>query len=196
VVEGDPPNPPLVGRRTLLLTAAVLVPAILSTWIVWRLLPEWWKLTSFFWYSIPGNSFLWLPHEPAVIAAGLIYEPIWVALVGGLATAIASVIDHLLFTKAFQMDRLEAVRRAKPVVTAIRLFNRRPWWTIVVFAFTPIPFYPMRLVAPAASYPMKRYVSAVVVGRVPRYFLLALGGTWISAIGGSWASDWISRLIP
>ncbi|HJO83037.1 MAG TPA: VTT domain-containing protein [SAR202 cluster bacterium] len=186
MVEDEKPGPAFLSRRNLLLTAAVLVPALMSTWLMWMFLPGWWKLTSFFWYSIPGNSFLWLPHEPAVIAASLIYAPIWVALVGGLATLIASVIDHALFTKAFEMERLDAARRAKLVVTGIRLFNKRPWWTIVVFAFTPIPFYPMRIVAPVAKYPMPRYVSAVVAGRVPRYFLLALGGTWANYFIKAW----------
>jgi ribonucleoside-triphosphate reductase len=60
----------------------------------------------------------------------------------------------------------------------VRLFRWRPWWTIVFFAFSPIPFYPIRLVAPLAGYPLTGYVSAVVVGRVPRYFLIALGGVW------------------
>jgi ribonucleoside-triphosphate reductase len=60
----------------------------------------------------------------------------------------------------------------------VEYFNRFPWWTIMVVALTPIPFYPLRIVAPMANYPVAKYVSAVVVGRVPRYFLLALGGSW------------------
>ena len=70
---------------------------------------------------------------------------------------------------------------------ALKLFNRRPWWTIVLFAFTPLPFYPVRIVAPMAGYAMPYYVSAVVVGRLPRYYLLALGGGWARQLTSGFA---------
>ena len=168
----------LIRRPALLLLGAVLFPALLSTLLVWRFLPDWWQLSGFFWYSIPGNSFVWLPHEPAVIYAGTLYAPALVAVVAGMATTLASIIDHALFTRMFQSERLAPVGRSRVMRVCVRLFAWHPWWTIVFFAFTPIPFYPIRLVAPLARYPMAGYVSAVVFGRVPRYFLLALGGVW------------------
>lgn len=161
-----------------LFLAGIIVPALICTLILWQYFPYWWQLSGFFWYSIPGNSFLWLPHEPAVIYTGAIYPPALVALVGGFATMFASIIDHALFTRAFQIDRVAVVKKVWIMRTTTSLFNRAPWWTIVFFAFTPVPFYPIRLVAPMASYPMSGYVSAVVVGRIPRYFLLAMGGAW------------------
>ena len=168
----------LTGHRSLLILGGVMFLALLSSLLVWRLFPEWWKLSALFWYSIPGNSFVWLPHEPAVLYAGAIYAPALVAVVAGLGTLIASIIDHALFTRALRSDRLASIKQSRLMILVVDLFNRWPWWTIVLFAFTPVPFYPVRIVAPMASYPMPKYVSAVVVGRVPRYFLLALGGGW------------------
>ena len=168
----------LIGRPALLLLGLALFPALLSTLLIRRFLPEWWQLSGFFWYSIPGNSFVWLPHEPAVIVAGALYHPALVAVVGGMATALASTIDHALFTRMFQSERLAPVGRSRIMRVCLRLFGWQPWWTIVLFAFSPIPFYPIRLVAPLARYPMVGYVSAVVVGRIPRYYLIALGSDW------------------
>ena len=168
----------LARNRTILILGGVLIPAILCSLLTWGYLSAWWQLSAFFWYSIPGNSFMWLPHEPAVIYAGAIYAPALVAVVAGLATLIASIIDHAVFTRALRSDRLASFKRSRLMKLVVDLFNRWPWWTIVLFAFTPVPFYPLRVVAPMASYPMSNYVSAVVVGRVPRYFLLALGGGW------------------
>jgi ribonucleoside-triphosphate reductase len=168
----------LIGKRPLLIMGSVLLPAILCSLLVWQYLSDWWQLSAYFWYSIPGNSFIWLPHEPAVIYAGAIYAPVLVAVVGGGATLIASMIDHALFTRAFRSKELAPLKESRLMRAVVDRFNRWPWWTIVVVAFTPLPFYPLRIVAPLANYPMFGYVSAVVVGRVPRYFLLALGGGW------------------
>ena len=172
----------LIGRPALLLLGVALIPALLCTLLVRQFLPDWWQLSGFFWYSIPGNSFVWLPHEPAVIYAGALYAPALVALVGGMATALASIIDHTLFTRMFQLERLAPVARSRIMRVCVRLFGWQPWLTIVFFAFSPVPFYPIRLLAPLARYPMAGYVSAVVVGRIPRYYLIALGGAWANQL--------------
>ncbi len=168
----------------MFLVAAVVFPAVGCTLLTWRYLPEWWQLSAFFWYSIPGNSFVLLPHEPAVIYAGVIYHPALVAVVGGLATTVASILDHTLFTRMFHLKTVAPIKETRISRLAVRLFSRRPWWTIFIFAITPIPFYPIRVIAPMANYSMVGYVSAVVAGRIPRYYLLALGGVWARQLTG------------
>ncbi len=167
-----------VMRPAVLLITATLFSALLFTLLTWWLFPDWWQLSLYFWYSIPGNSFLWLPHEPAVIVAGAIYGPALAASIGGIATMLASVVDHTVFTRALRMERAAPIKQTRIIKFSVKLFNKQPWWTIVFFALTPIPFYPIRIIAPMSNYPMARYVAAVVVGRVPRYYLLALGGSW------------------
>ena len=166
----------ITKRRAVLYLLVLLLPASLCTLAVWVFLPSWWQLSAYFWYSIPGNSFILLPHEPAVIYAGTLYSPLLVAIVGGLATVPASAFDHQLFTRAFQLTSLARVKETRFSKLTARAFSFQPWWTIVVFAFSPIPFYPIRIAAPMYDYPATRYVIAVLVGRVPRYYLLAWGG--------------------
>ncbi len=163
--------------------AVTLIPAVLCSLLTWWLFPDWWQLSVFFWYSIPGNSFLWLPHEPAVIYAGAIFAPALVAATGGVATMVASIVDHAVFTRTLKIEGVAKVKQTRIMRFCVKLFNRQPFGTIVIFAFSPIPFYPIRLMAPMANYPMGRYVSAVVIGRVPRYFLLATGGAWVNDRG-------------
>ena len=177
-------GPRVTPRQVALYLAILAVPAAISTLLVWRYLPDWWPLSFYFWYSIPGNSFMLLPHEPAVVAAGTLYHPGLVAIVGGLATIPASAFDYQLFRRAFQLGFMTQAKESRISLTAQRMFNVQPWWTTVFFAFSPIPFYPIRLVAPLAGYPATRYVAAVFVGRVPRYYLLA----WF----GEQASRWLS----
>ena len=166
----------LTRRQAIVCLAALLLPASVCTLLVWAYLPHWWQLSAYFWYSIPGNSFILLPHEPAVIYAGTLYSPLLVALVGGAATVPASALDHQLFTRAFRFRVLAQVRETRLFRITARAFAIQPALTIVFFAFSPIPFYPIRIAAPLYEYPVTRYVIAVLVGRVPRYYLLAWGG--------------------
>lgn len=55
----------------------------------------------------------------------------------------------------------------------------RPWETIVVFAFAPLPYDPAGVLAPSTNYPLGKYVTVNVTGRVFLYYLLALEGAWL-----------------
>ena len=171
-------------RQAVIYLSALLAPASICTLLVWLFLPDWWELSAFFWYSIPGNSFILLPHEPGVLFAGTLYHPAVVAIVGGLATIPASTIDYQLFKRALRLGFMAQVRQSRISDFARRAFSIQPWWTTVFFAFSPIPFYPVRIAAPLADYPATRYVAAVFVGRVPRYYLLALGGDYAARLLG------------
>jgi ribonucleoside-triphosphate reductase len=170
----------------LVLAALTAPPALLCTLLVWAFLAHWWQLSLFFWYSIPGNSFVLLPHDPAVVYAGTLYPALLVAVVGGAATAIASAVDYWLIRRAFHSKTVGKVKETRLFRWAVRWFRWQPFLTIIVFALTPIPFYPIRVLAPAADYPAWRYVAAVVVGRIPRYYLIALGGAWASRVTWGW----------
>ena len=111
-----------------------------------------------------------------MLYAGTLYSPFLVALVGGLATIPASMFDYQLFKRAFKLGALAQAKDSRISQFSQRAFNWQPWWTIVVFAFSPLPFYPVRLAAPLADYPPTRYVMAVLMGRLPRYYFLAWGG--------------------
>ena len=158
---------------------ATLVPALVCTILAVFWFPLWWQLVGFFWYSIPGNSFVYLPHEPAVIYAGAIYQPWLVAIVGGVSTMVAAIVDYYVVRKVFGLKRVAPVKKTALYQTAVRYFSWRPWLTVAFFAISPLPFYVIRVLAPSAGYPLWRYVSACVAGRVPRYYLLALGGAWV-----------------
>ena len=156
-----------------------LIPALGFTILAAILYPEWWQLVGYFWYSIPGNSFVYLPHEPAVVYAGALYDAWVVAVVGGVATMIAAIVDYFVVKKVFELGRVAPVKQTAIYKTAVRYFNLRPWATIAVFAVSPLPYYPIRLLAPSSGYPLWRYVSAYTLGRIPRYYLLAMGGAWV-----------------
>ena len=112
-----------------------------------------------------------------MIYAGTIYNPGFVVVIFGLATVSASLIDYFTIRKVLELRKFAPLKRTSLYQAAVRCFYWHPWLTIVVFAFTPmVPFFPIRVLALSSNYPLLRYVSANVVGRVPRYYLLAVVG--------------------
>ena len=56
--------------------------------------------------------------------------------------------------------------------------ERWPFAIIVLFSFTPMPITVIRILAPASGYPIGRYLVAQLVGRFPRFLILA----WIGRV--------------
>jgi uncharacterized membrane protein YdjX (TVP38/TMEM64 family) len=48
--------------------------------------------------------------------------------------------------------------------------------TLVIAGFSPLPFFLFKFFAFSVQYPLWKYLSAVMIGRFPRYFLLAWAG--------------------
>ncbi len=157
--------------------AAAIAPALLGTLLIGFVIGEWWHLAGYGWYLLPGTL---LPQEAGIIYAGTIYHPGFVVVVFSLATVTASLIDYFSVKKVLELRRFAPLKRTSFYQAAVRCFYWRPWWAIVVFAFTPRPFFPIRVLALSSNYPLLQYVSANVVGRVPRYYLLAIAGAWLT----------------
>ena len=99
-----------------------------------------------------------------------------VAVVGGFSTLVAAIVDYYVVKRVFEFRRVSPVKQTKLYLAAVRYFYWQPWLTIAFFAFSPLPYYIIRVLAPSSHYPLWRYVSAYVTGRVPRYYLLATVG--------------------
>lgn len=166
-----------VRSRTLIWVFAAAVPAILGVLLVGLFFGEWWHVAGYVWYLLPGT---FVPQEPSVIYAGTIYHPGFVVLIFCLATTTAAIVDYFTVKKVLAVRKFDSLKKTSFYQSSIRCFYWRPWWTIAVFAFSPLPFFPIRILALSSNYSAFRYVSANVVGRAPRYYLLAIGGAWLA----------------
>lgn len=126
-------------------------------------------------YAIPAHLLIsFLPHEPALWIAARQYPALMVALVGTAATVVAIVVDYWL------IGWLVNHRLVRPVVqesrwfkVAARWFRKAPAVLIAGSALAPVPFYPVKILAIAADYPLPRFIIALIVGRLPRFYALA-----------------------
>ena len=165
------------GNRRLVVCAAAMASGLLGMLLIGFIVGEWWHLAGYFWYLLPVS---FLPQEPAVIYAGTRYHAGLVVALFSLATLSASLIDYLCVKKVLELRHFAPLKETSFYRAAVRCFYWNPWWTLAVFAFAPLPLLPIRVLALSSNYPLLRYVSAIVAGRAPRYFLLAIGGAWLA----------------
>jgi uncharacterized membrane protein YdjX (TVP38/TMEM64 family) len=74
---------------------------------------------------------------------------------------------------AFPPSDRPAVQESRWFQFAARWFRKAPALLIAGSALAPVPFYPVKILAIAADYPLRRFIVALVVGRLPRFYFLA-----------------------
>jgi membrane protein YqaA with SNARE-associated domain len=158
----------------------------LANLILILLKTDWSGLLSLFFYSIPANTAISIfPHEPAIMFSGQHFNTVAVAITAVLGNLAAGWVDYHFFTPLLQMKFSQGYRRTRIYRNTIRWFARAPFLVVAVFALTPLPFYLVKFLAFSTGYSMWRYMLAILVGRLPRFYILALLGhhlnvpTWI-----------------
>ncbi|NNE46923.1 MAG: hypothetical protein HKN37_09725 [Rhodothermales bacterium] len=142
---------------------------------------QWNGLLWLFFYSIPANTAISVfPHEPVIVYSGQYFDPVVVALVALAGNLAAGYADYHFFTPVLQMKFSASYRKTNMYQRAIRWFDAAPFWAVAVFALTPLPFYLVKFLVFSSGYSMSRYMMAIAVGRLPRFYLLALLGVFVN----------------
>ena len=115
-------------------------------------------------------------YEPVLMVTGRVYPPLLVALVGIAGTLYIEFLNYHLYRLALLHPRLESARNSKLVRKTLALFNKSPFFCVWLCAWSPLPYWVVRFLAPVAGYPVGRYLFATFLGRAPRlWFFAALG---------------------
>ena len=177
------------GRyRTAAIVAAcaMLVGAALAV-LLW---PEGRGLVGYALYAVPAHLLISvLANEPMLFAAAKSYAPAAVAVAGTIGSLVAIILDYSLIG---WLVNQRLVRRELDDSAWFRwsqkIFARAPFLLILGSALLPVPFYPVKILAIASDYSVVRFCLALVVGRLPRFYLLALGGQKVHAPNSAYAS--------
>lgn len=124
-------------------------------------------------YCIPANSVFPVPHEPAILYFATFYDPFWCALAGTVGSLIACYADYALVGAAMKSRALARTRQSRLFQWSTRWMRRYPFSITVLFSFTPLPIAIVRILAPAVDFNVRRYMLAQIVGRFPRFYILA-----------------------
>lgn len=162
--------------RPAALTALVVFGALACGAVVYD--PRCVPLALYGLYAILAHLLIsFLAHEPALWYAAKLYPAGVVALVGTLATIVAIVLDYWLIGWLVNHHLVRAVvQESRWFQFAQRWFRKAPLVLISGSAFAPVPFYPVKIIAIASEYPLRRFMIALVIGRLPRFWLLAKVG--------------------
>ena len=170
------PSPPWI--KTLIFVLQIcLVLILLSIWFISEGIRESKNLWVLFFYSFPSEFLIAVvPHEPILLYFGKFYTALTVALVAGSSTLITEALNYSVFKYVTDLKIFENIQQRKSVNRIVDFFNRAPFFALWIAALTPIPFYPFRFLVVLARYPLQKYILALSISRIPRFFILAFAG--------------------
>jgi membrane protein YqaA with SNARE-associated domain len=164
----------------------LLVSFVIITLLVSFFLPIYQGLTHLFWLSIISNTLIPLtPHEPILLLYGKLYSSLLVAIVATIAVSLIEFINYQILVPVLEINKIKIFREKRSFQRAEYYFNRIPFMSLVISCLTPIPFFPFRILAVTIGYSIKKFVFSVIVGRFPRYYVIAFTGkilnlpTWV-----------------
>jgi membrane protein YqaA with SNARE-associated domain len=172
----------ILSRKKYRYVLAFFITSVLLTLYILLKIPDGIGLIKLYYYSIVSNIYISvLPHEPALIFYGKLYPILLVSLIAGIGSVIAGFIDYETFIPILHHRKVRKYYADKTLYTrSVYYFSKFPFLSIVVAALTPVPFYPFKFLSIASKYSITRYLTALFVGRFPRYVYLAAIGASIS----------------
>ncbi|HEY7683080.1 MAG TPA: VTT domain-containing protein [Gemmatimonadales bacterium] len=182
--------------RVLRGTGVVAAIAIPLTLLEPRVAPLTAFLLTTVWVHGPASPFLPCAYEPVLLGFGRLYPPVLIALLGTAGNLYVEYLDYHLFRRLGGFGPYAALQRNPLFAWGVALFRRRPFLLVWLVAWSPLPDWMIRLIAPAAGYSVPRYLLAMGLGRIPRFWFLAAVGAWwqpdsrlvLAIIGGSIAA--------
>ena len=131
------------------------------------------------WINGPFSALFPATFEPVLMLFGRLYPPLLVAVVATAGNLYVEFLNWHLYRKVLRLEQAEAVRESRMVRLLVRLFDRAPFLTVWICAWSILPYWAVRIVAPLSDFPLRRYMWATFLGRLPKlWFFAALGAWW------------------
>jgi ribonucleoside-triphosphate reductase len=135
------------------------------------------QLAGYLLYSIVACTFIPLPTTPYVIAMGDAHNPVIVAFIGAVGNCVAAWIEYyVLFWFFSKMELSQKLQQNRIFQRYGKVFHRATFAWLVFAGFSALPFEPFRLAAILIRYSIPKYLLSVFIGRLPRYYLVAMIG--------------------
>jgi hypothetical protein len=149
-----------------------------ATYVLWTYHAPSRGLVRLFYYTILTNTYIsLLPYEPVLFYYATLYPPLQITLSAGLAVLVSGAMDHTTLTWLLGRGRIRRVYADTRLYrVAVDWYGRAPFLLISLAALTPFPYYPVKFLAFASGYPRGKYLAALLTGRLPRFYILALAG--------------------
>lgn len=129
-------------------------------------------LLGIFLVNLIGSATLFLPAPAiaSVVAGGVVYQPLWVALLAALGAALGDMIGFLLGHSSKEIF----IKNHHIWYKLLKdLFHRLGFLVIIIFSFVPNPVFDfVGITAGLFKFPLIRFFILVFAGRLLRNLLL------------------------
>lgn len=131
------------------------------------------------WMSGPLSPFFPVGLEPILMLFGRLYPPWLVAAASMGAGLFIEYLNYYLYGHIVGLEVAREFRESRLVRWCRDLFDRSPFFAIWFCAWSPVPFWVVRILAPLSGYSVRKYLLANLLGRYPKLWLFAtLGLFW------------------
>lgn len=128
------------------------------------------------WVNGPLSPFLPVAYEPLLIIFGQQYAPLLIAALGTMGTLFVEYINYKLHGQLLKTSAMKRLVGGRGVQWVAMLFARRPALTVWLCAWSPLPYWPVRILSPLTGLKMGPHLLATMLGRFPLYLLVAAVG--------------------
>lgn len=141
------------------------------------------------------SVFFPIPYTVVIFALGGSFEPLWIAVVAGIGSAVGEFSGYLL---GFGGRRVIGGRYKEKMEFLVKVFNKFGSIVIFLFALTPLPDDLLFIPLGVMRYNIKRALVPALIGKFCMNLIVAYSGRFtiriIEDIFGV-ESTWISALI-
>ena len=128
------------------------------------------------WCHGPLSPLLPAAYEPVLLGYGRVFPPLLLAITGATASTAIEYLNYHLYQKLLKVECLDRVLVSPATRRLTGPFFRRPFLTVWVCVLSPLPDWAARILASHSGYSIRSYLAAVLLARVPRFWLLAALG--------------------
>lgn len=125
----------------------------------------------------PLSPVLPATYEPLLIFFARLLGPLPTAVLGTAGTIFVEYLNYHLHQRLLKTRAVQRVTGGPMVKKVVTLFRRRPAFTVWLCAWSPLPYWPVRLLSPMAGLSLSRHLVATALGRFPQYLVVILLGS-------------------
>lgn len=172
--------------------------SLITGLVLMKLYPNYRELIFYGLYSIPSQLLISLfPNEPVLLQTAKHFTPLQISIAGIIGCSIAGFLDYWIISPLvnhrFIRPKLDNTRFLRKTM---KYFSKFPFGILVIAAFSPVPFYPFKFLSIMGNYPLWKYQSALITGRIPRYYVLAILGNALQLPGWLLIAIFVVLLLP
>jgi membrane protein YqaA with SNARE-associated domain len=128
------------------------------------------------WVNGPLSPLLPATYEPVLIYFSLFYLPFTLAVMGTIASLYIEYVNYRLHHRLLRTGPGERLAEGRLTRKVVALFARSPALTVWLCAWSPLPYWPVRILSPLAGLPLRTHLLATAFGRFPRLWFVAAAG--------------------